>query len=674
MNWIFRIFILLSLSFITAADLFALSLKGVTVTPHVQSTEMRYRMETDFNLGARVQIFLRNDSDQETTYGAETKIQLRGKTPDELVAGNEWSWHDLPGAWPNNPITLPPGAMTVWSWNGRHQDWGIGTSAELSITPDGRAAESISIELTQPTVWISSVSFPGSDDIAPSEIILHINNQQSDALTLDGVRLWTPDSNESWRVFKPGEWIESLERFPHDGVIAPGDQGCARVKTGVLPLTYAAIEVRLHDEKGEAKTLWTHLRIRKEEFDISGGWVNSNIHGKNSLSFEPFLKTLKRMHINTAHIADTPGYTDDAALYANYPLKYFNKLDDFDRYDTDAMLPRIHAVEFLGEPQYGGGKPVPPMKVWQELAPYQRTRLATTVTHSEERIWRFYAGLSDFPHYDAYRVCAPSPDAWPRYERWGDERLRWGAPLETIGDMTRSLRELNRPNGIGYWSQGAHQGWDHYGGRERTSPTPDELRAQAYHALANRISSLYWFNLSLKSILKFPDLIEPITRVDREIKMLEPWYLSGAAYHYERIKHDGKPLWDLCVITSPHGALLFVLDLAYQPDPNKKVFRFGPPRRAELTFPLPAYLRTPREIVRVDADGAVPVDFERMEPGVRLAGEFGDVTVFVTSNDKGLIEKLEAARAKLIEEENATGFDPANNEDDLNQLRAILDE
>jgi len=45
-----------------------------------------------------------------------------------------------------------------------------------------------------------------------------------------------------------------------------------------------------------------------------------------------------------------------------------------------------------------------------------------------------------YPHYDAYRVVAPVADAWREYDRWGGERIRWGAPLETIGDMCHSLR------------------------------------------------------------------------------------------------------------------------------------------------------------------------------------------------------------------------------------------
>jgi hypothetical protein len=137
---------------------------------------------------------------------------------------------------------------------------------------------------------------------------------------------------------------------------------------------------------GETSSLWAHLRVKRERFDVSGGWVSSDVAGKSTLTREPFLKTLRRLHIDTAHIGEVRGYTDDAELYARYPLKLFNRLDPVERFDTDAMLPRIHAVEFLGEPQYGGGRPVPPQEVWKALAPYQRTRLPTTVTHSEERV------------------------------------------------------------------------------------------------------------------------------------------------------------------------------------------------------------------------------------------------------------------------------------------------
>ena len=64
--------------------------------------------------------------------------------------------------------------------------------------------------------------------------------------------------------------------------------------------------------------------------------------------------------------------TDNPPLYERYPIKYFNRLRPDASYD--GLLDRIHAVEFLGEPQYVGGKPVPPQQVFAELAPYQKKK------------------------------------------------------------------------------------------------------------------------------------------------------------------------------------------------------------------------------------------------------------------------------------------------------------
>jgi hypothetical protein len=310
--------------------------------------------------------------------------------------------------------------------------------------------------------------------------------------------------------------------------------------------------------------------------------------------------------------------------------------------------------------------------VWKALAPYAATRLPTTVTHSEERVWRFYAGLSDYPHYDAYRVTAPSADAWSRYDRWGGQTIRWGAPLETIGDMTRSLRELNRPRPIACWSQGPHHDWDRYGGRGRTSPTPDELHLQAHHALASRITSLYWFNLSLKSLVKFPDLIEPMTRVGREIRMLDEFYLEGDAVHHERLVRDGKPDWDLSVIAGPRGALLFALDLAYEPDVQERVFRFGPPRECAFRFRLPSYVSPVVEVFRVNHEGAEAVEHAVKDGALAITDRVSRVAVYVVAPRPGERDRIEARRQALMAEEDALGFDPGRIPADLEALRQLL--
>jgi len=601
--------------------------------------------------------------------GADTPIRLRGQSPEELLADDEWTWHDFPSAWTNEATALPPGALTVWTFNGKRASWGIGTSAMLALGGD-----ETKIEIAEPRVWLSAVTFLGNaTNPFPDSVVFHAVNHTDEPLRIDACRLWLPTSNQTWRSLRPQPWLTNLAAFPANATIPAGDRGGARVDTGQLPLSYTALEVRMSDTAGKALTIWAHLRIKREVFDLGGGWVAAKLGGSNTLQNELYLKTLRRMHISSGMHDQVPGYTDNSALFDRYPLKYMNRCQPFERYDTEAILPRIHAIEFIGEPQFGGGRPVPPMDVWRSFAPYQPTRLPTSVTHSEERIWRYYAGLSDYPHYDAYRVCAPAPDAWGNYDRWGGEKNRWGAPLETIGDMTRSLRELNRPMPVAYWSQGAHDDWGRYGGRQRTSPTADELLAQAYHGLSSRITSLYWFNLSLQSLLKFPDLIEPITRVGREIKMLEPFYLEGDASHYERVLRDGKPDWDLAVVAGPRGAVLFALDLAYTPDPQDKVFKFGPPRDVSFTWPVPSYLDAASRWVRVDAYGVRPEEHQRQGQRISVRTRGGPFNVFVLFSDRAGPESLEARRRELVAFEDSFHFDPARSTADLAALRALLE-
>lgn len=653
--------------------------EGVHVIPHVQSREMRYRNEADFSLGARVEVFLRNASAQSFAIPAATDIRLRGQTPEELLQSDQWAWHDLPSAWGDPPLQLPAGAMTVWSWNGKREDWGTNTETDLSVSmPGANQPLRLPIRIDEPLVWPSAVTYLGNPaQVQPDSVIFHIVNRTPGALHLDACRLWLPENNADWRVLYPQPWIDvNLERFPANGAIPANDRGGARAITGPLPLTYAALEIRLTDSTGKPVTIWSHQRIKREVFDISGGWV----HGGEGLSRQPieseaFHKTLRRVYVNTAHIMDIPGYTDQTGpdgLYTRYPLKYFGSLLPLEHFDSDTLLPRIHAAESLGEPQYGGGKPVPPQECWKALSIYAPTRLPTSVTHSEERVWRFYAGISDYPHYDAYRVTAPAADSWYKYDRWQGQHIRWGAPLETIGEMSRSLRELNRPRPTAYWSQGPHHDWSGYGGRKRGSPTADELRLQAYHALASRITSLYWFNLSLRSVVSFPDLLEPMTRVGREIRMLEDYYLEGDATSHERVLRDGQPDWDLDVIAGPTGALLFALDSSYTPDPTERVFKFGPPRDCTLRFPLPAYVGAPADLFRVDADGVTQVEHRFEANAVEIHDRISRVAIYVVTSVPGERERLEALRQQLVAGEDSLGFDPGRNADDLAVLREML--
>ncbi len=657
-----------------------LELAGVTVTPHVATPGVRFRQPPLAPTDARVQLFLWNEPASEPGRSSPFpigEVLFNGKQAAEYLDEGAWSWHDTPQVWTRVERLIPAGALVVWSFNS--VDHQLGAPLVLDIQgAAGGAGRRFDVTVKEPRLWLSAVAFRGSNATAgPDRMILYVCNDTEQVYHIDDCRLFLPHGGASWRWLYAGPWLgDRLRPFSDGGRIEPSELGGARVMTGHLPLTHAAIQVRVRSDDGDIRSLWGYVRVRKEEFDISGGWVNSSTPQGPTLAREPFLKTLRRMHVNTAHIAEVAGYTDQSGpegLYTRYPLKYFNRLSPLERYDTDALLPRLHAVEFLGEPQYRYGRNGKlPQQVWEALLPYAQSRLATTLTLSESQNWHLYAGVCDYAHYDAYRVTAPSPDSWNLYDRWGGRRIRWGAPLETIGEMTRSLRETSRPAPIACWSQGAHAGWDRYGGRARTSPTPDELRLQAYHALSSRITSLYWFNLSLKSLVKFRDLIDGITRVGREIRILEDLYLEGAAYRYRQVRRNGRPDWDLASVAAPDAAVLFALDLDYEADPNEKVFRFGPPRSVHFEFDLPPHLRQPKDVFRIDADGIYDVRSEVSAGGVRLDDRVSRVAIYVTALDQDLRARLEARRVALLQYETSFGFDPVCNDSDFAALAAPL--
>ena len=593
----------------------AAEIAGTSIIPHTIESSMRFRRPRDTNLAARVQLFVK---------GPARATRFNGHTPAELLATNEWAWHDLGAA-----VPVPEGALTVWNFNGRSARWGVGHSFEVEA--DGLAKTSLRI--AAPEQWISAATFLASDNsVQPDTIVLHLANESKQELKVTSLRLWLPKAGTEWQVLWPQDSLAVSTTVP------PGDKGFVKVRVPKLPLTYAALEIGT-----SAGPLWAHLRIKREALDISGGWLNK------TATQEPYLKLLRHLHVNAGQIDRVAGYTDNPALYDRYPLKLFNRLWPLEKWDTDAWLPKIHAVEFLGEPQFGGGKAVAPQEVFDKLLPYRVSRLPTSVTLSDERTWRWYAGLSDYPHYDAYRVAAPAADAWGEYDRWGGRRIRWGAPLETIGDMCRSLRELSRPVPCAYWSQGPHDGWGGgWDGRARRSPTPDELRSQAMHALSTRITSLYWFNLSLKSLLKFPDTWEPITRIGREMRMLEPFLLEGDAYRFERRTRSDVSDWDLASIAAPDAAVLFANDTAYTADEKENVFKFGPPRGVEFTFALPHWLRAPKDVFRVDADGIHETKWRSTGQGVIIEDTQSRDAIYIATHSQAVRAALEQRRQSAL--------------------------
>jgi len=137
------------------------------------------------------------------------------------------------------------------------------------------------------------------------------------------------------------------------------------------------------------------------------------------------------------------------------------------------------------------------------------------------------------------------------------------------------------------------------------------------------------------------------------------------------VMRDGQSDWDLDVVAGPRGALLFALDLAYTPAPEEHVFKFGPPREATFRFPLPAYLRAPAEMFRVDADGVTQVEHTVSGGFVEIRDRVSRVAIYVVAAKVGERARIETQRQALIARENALGFYPAGKPADLAVLQEM---
>ena len=126
------------------------------------------------------------------------------------------------------------------------------------------------------------------------------------------------------------------------------------------------------------------------------------------------------------------------------------------------------------------------------------------------------------------------------------------------------------------------------------------------------------------------------------------------------------------VVAGPRGAILFALDLAYEADREERVFRFGPPRAVSFRFPLPAYLKSPAEVFRVDADGITAVDHSVHEGGLTIRDQASRVAIYVASATSGEKARVESRRSALLAAERSIDFDPARRPEDLAVLYALV--
>lgn len=655
---------------------------GVDVVPHRFSRELRWRTTPQAELGALVRLYVRHagGSRDGAADALVAKPTFNGRSAESLRKDGEWAWHDTPEIrrGDERDRSFRPGHLDVWTFNGVRSAWAPGQTLKLEVERSGSLAgtdrQTIPVKLSVPEVRFARVLLQDTDaDGLVDACTTHVINDSAEPVTLRALRVWSPGQDgRSLHDLAPGPEVTQFESRPVEGVIPAGERGVVRASLGQLPRARGVIEAQFRGPGDRVFSCWAHLRFKDDGFSIGSGWLDiPSKPGICPLQQEAFLKLIHRMHVDTTHVGELAGYTDATGpdgLYTRYPLKLMSGFEDVTRYRVSEWSRRIHGVDILGEPQMGKT----PHESYEVLRRYDHATYPTTVTLSEEQGFRYFAGLSDYPHFDAYRVNAPASDRWSLYERWGEERIRWGAPLEGIGEMTRTLGDLSRPAPIAVWSQNAHEGWDSYAGRQRQSPTVDEIRIQAYEALANGVTALYWYSLQSWSTLKFRDTITETTRIGREIRLLQGMYEHADAYRHERRSAEGRPDWDLNSLVSPDAALLFAIDLAYESDRERREFRYRGSRELRADYELPAFLRSPVDVFRVDADGMHEVKHTVTERGVSIHDTVDRVGVYVAARKADLRHTLGLRHQELIQREAGYGADPGQDDEAFQTLLRAL--
>jgi hypothetical protein len=454
-------------------------------------------------------------------------------------------------------------------------------------------------------------------------------------------------------------WSETLtpldvKWFGGTSNIAAREMNGAQVRTGVMPFGEILVQLDIHRETRNEKIFYV-VKPVIVDFDIGMGWGEKYLAGS-----EAFCKTIKFMHFNTVN-GDAKDFFADRERAEKYPMKRFSRLLEESCSRDDHILEHIHGSEFFGEPQFDRR---PAQEIFNFYTAYRNSGFPTTLTLSHEPGFFLYAGAVDCAHFDAYRVVAPHADKWGNYSKYVNKNMKWGAPLETIGDYMRTLSRINYPNPVAAWTQAMADDWSSRFRKTAGNPNDLEIRIQAYEAIANGAASLYWFNMSGKTMIRNRSSLHEIQNINREIMIVGNLLSHGNSFSWVNRFMD----LDLNVIAGPDYAVLFAIDLRYRISPSNQFISAGS-RMETMEFKLPGYLTDCDAVVKVSYNGVTSVKV-KIKDGTAIVTDSLDTTALYvlyspkTNTGNDLIRRY----GEIIRAEKFWQFDPVNIDSDFNLL------
>ena len=641
---------------------FPIEIAGVTVIPHYVSGEIpNYGDEekylSKYNPGALIRIFVRN-TDLNSAINPE--VLFNGKSGQELIGSNIVSYCDVPDI--RVDVTrlsteIPASAMDCYLLNVVDSNfYANGINLKFRDKISGRTTEKL-VSINAPDFYASRIVFTSSYGTCfPDKFYVYFNNDSQNEVQIKQVTILKAGKTytEHWwsESFVPGKitWFGEQEIIP-----ARGMNG-ALVETGKLPFGEIILEFEITRNSAVEKMYYV-VKPMIINFDIGLGW-DFNLLGKS----EAYCKTMKFMHFNTVN-GDAAAFLENKEWSEKYPMKRFSKLEAEASTNDENTLRTIHGSEFFGEPQFGKR---PGWEIYNYYTAFRNSGFPSTLTLSHEPGFFLYAGVVDFAHFDAYRVVAPHADKWGDYKKYGNKNVKWGSPLETIGDYMRTLNRVNHPNPVAAWAQAMADDWGSRSRKNAGNPNNLEMRIQAYEAIANGATSLYWFNMGGKTVINNRGSLAEIQRVNREIVVVGDLLNKTMPYWWKNRFMD----IDLNVLAGQDFAALFAIDLKYKVSESNQFVSSG--KRSEtMAFKVPAYLRQCDAVVKITHEGITEVNVKISNGNAIITDTLETTGLYILYHSiKTDMKDLLTRRYDEIKASEASyEFDPINNDSDFGMLK-----
>ena len=648
----------------TGASL-SLEIAGVTVVPHFVSGEIpNYPDEekylSKFKPGALIRIFVRNadlDSD------IHSEVLFNGKTGQELIDSDIVCFCDAPDIRETTTglsTKIPAGAMDYYLLNVVNRDFyenGIKLKFRDKLT--GNTTEKL-VNIDNPDFFASRIEFCSSNGSSfPDGFYVYFSNNSEKDIRVNKIKIWKAGKTygEHWgsKSFVPKNifWFGEKENIPNNSMNG------AFVNTGKLPFGEIIVEFEI-TRNSLMEKMYYAVKPMIINFDIGLGW-DSNLLSKS----EAYCKTMKFMHFNTVN-SGLKSFLANKEWSEKYPMKRFSKLQNESTTTDENELKTIHGAEHFGEPQF---KKRPAWEIFNYYVTYRNSGFPTTLTLSHEPGFFIYAGVVDYPHFDAYRVVAPHADKRGDYIKYGNKNVKWGSPLETIGDYMRTLNRISYPNPVAAWTQAMSDGWKNQARRNAGNPNNLEMRIQAYEAVVNGATSLYWFNMSAKNVVNNRQSLAEIQKINREIMVVGELLSKSNPFWWQNRFMD----IDLNVLAGPDFAVLSAIDLKYEVSENNQFVSTGK-RFEEMAFKIPEYLHRCNSAVKITCDGISEIDVN-IKYGNAIITDYIETTglyVVYNSTNRDLKEILKRRYNKIRDTEDSYHFDPISNDEDFRFLTEEL--